>query len=121
MKTYLETMTEHYIIAALWSCSMDNEESFDTVYSPHQIDPTSKTRCTEACDEFQALAGELLNNWTPEQAGHDFWLSRNGHGAGFFDRSEIAKKETCEALQDICRRFGERYCYSIDETTFGIE
>jgi hypothetical protein len=21
------------------------------------------------------------------QAGHDFWLSRNGHGAGFFDKS----------------------------------
>ncbi len=22
---------------------------------------------------------------TPEQAGHDFWLTRNGHGAGFWD------------------------------------
>ncbi len=21
-----------------------------------------------------------------EQAGHDFWLTRNGHGAGFWDR-----------------------------------
>ena len=25
------------------------------------------------------MAGEF------EQAGHDFWLSRNGHGAGFWD------------------------------------
>ena len=22
---------------------------------------------------------------TPEQAGHDFWLTRQGHGAGFWD------------------------------------
>ena len=25
-----------------------------------------------------------------EAAGHDFWLSRNGHGAGFFDRGNEA-------------------------------
>jgi hypothetical protein len=25
--------------------------------------------------------------WTGEErAGHDFWLTRNGHGAGFWDR-----------------------------------
>jgi len=24
--------------------------------------------------------------YTEEQAGHDFWLTRNGHGAGFWDR-----------------------------------
>lgn len=23
------------------------------------------------------------------QAGHDFWLTRNGHGSGFWDRKEI--------------------------------
>jgi len=24
-------------------------------------------------------------NKTPDQAGHDFWLTRQGHGAGFWD------------------------------------
>ena len=24
-----------------------------------------------------------------EQAGHDFYLTRNGHGAGFWDRPEL--------------------------------
>ena len=30
-------------------------------------------------------------------AGHDFWLSRNGHGAGFFDRGK-RKSGVCEIV-----------------------
>ena len=36
-----------------------------------------------------------------EQLGHDLWLSRNGHGAGFFDRGydeDVEKK-----LEDAAR------------------
>ncbi len=91
------------------------------MFKPDQIEPKALERCKEACASFMELAGPLLDNWDADQAGHDFWLSRNGHGVGFFDRSEIADKETRDALQNICRRFGERYCYSIDENTFGIE
>jgi len=25
------------------------------------------------------------DNQTPQQAGHDFWFTRNGHGSGFWD------------------------------------
>lgn len=27
--------------------------------------------------------------YTPEQVGRDFWLTRNGHGVGFWDRSFV--------------------------------
>lgn len=33
-----------------------------------------------------------------ERFGHDFWLTRNGHGAGFWDRSELADPLPTEYL-----------------------
>ena len=43
------------------------------------------------CAEFQRENATLLSaaeelGETAEQAGRDFWLTRNGHGAGFWDR-----------------------------------
>jgi hypothetical protein len=44
------------------------------------------------CAQFLSKAEGLLKQaadeygYTMEQAGHDLWLTRNGHGAGFWDR-----------------------------------
>jgi hypothetical protein len=43
-----------------------------------------------------------------ECAGTDFWLSRNGHGAGFFDRGD---DPVFRRLQDAARVYGETYVY----------
>lgn len=32
------------------------------------------------------VARALVAGLTPEQIGHDLWLTRNGHGTGFWDR-----------------------------------
>lgn len=42
-------------------------------------------------------------------AGHDFWLSRNGHGAGFFDRGD---DDCFNRLQTAAGRFCEVNCES---------
>jgi hypothetical protein len=38
------------------------------------------------CADFQAANAEDLTEIDSAQAGHDFWLTRNRHGAGFWDR-----------------------------------
>jgi hypothetical protein len=43
------------------------------------------------CADFQTQNPDLLEEYcasgrTMEQASHDFWLTRNRHGAGFWDR-----------------------------------
>jgi hypothetical protein len=40
-----------------------------------------------------------------ESAGHDFWLTRNHHGAGFWDRGD---HPCLDRLTDAAHRFGER-------------
>lgn len=46
------------------------------------------------------LAGDLLADWPL-----DFWLTRQGHGCGFWDGKY--PDEIGEALSDIARGFGE--------------
>lgn len=33
--------------------------------------------------------------YSPERFGHDFWLTRCGHGAGFWDRDELSAPPVC--------------------------
>jgi len=50
----------------------------------------------------EVVCGPDFNEW--ERAGHDFWLSRNGHGAGFFDGDW--PEPYGDTLQDAAEKFG---------------
>lgn len=92
-----DIILKHYLVAALWTAELDNR-------TIDEVSPSSLERATKDVDSFVDKAGSLLNDIDEEQIGHDFWLSRNGHGAGFFDRElgEIGDK-----LQEISRNFKE--------------
>lgn len=49
-----------------------------------------------------------------EMAGHDFWLTRNGHGVNFLDRTEWPE-EVAERLCAAANAFGEVYVYVGDD------
>lgn len=42
----------------------------------------------------------------------DFWLTRNGHGVGFWDRDVGA---VGDRLTKACKKFGETYLYVGDD------
>jgi hypothetical protein len=57
------------------------------------------------CKDFKAACAEEgldLDKWGQSKAGHDFWLTRNGHGAGFWDRG----RKDGDALTKIAKSFG---------------
>jgi hypothetical protein len=81
-----------YIEAALWSSTDDLGEPLDKNYDVADLSDDLVASVCRDCREFQrenyndlAIAYEHVA-YNVEQAGHDFWLSRNWHGAGFFDR-----------------------------------
>ena len=86
----LDEFTKAYIEAALWSSTDDNDDPLDSNYSLSDIAPETLEKIKTDCKNFQDANGQLLidGGWSMEQAGHDFWLSRNGHGADFFDRTD---------------------------------
>jgi hypothetical protein len=66
------------------------------------------------CADFRDDAGDLLDGIDESQAAHDFWLTRNGHGAGFWDRGlgKVGQK-----LTKIAKDFGSVDLYVGDDGT----
>jgi hypothetical protein len=77
-----------YLETALWSTLDESDptggEPMDSNYTIDDIAPDSYARLqSEAHDFYTANLADIDDD--PGQAGHDFWLTRSGHGAGFWD------------------------------------
>ena len=46
-------------------------------------------------------------------APHDFWLTRNEHGAGFWDKEDKYGKNEAAVLTEICKEIGGCDCYHL--------
>lgn len=86
----MDPFTQAYIECALWSSTDNVDDSggapLDDNYSSDDIDAVTLAQMVKDCKDFQESNAKDLEGLHPGQAGHDFWLTRNGHGAGFWDR-----------------------------------
>lgn len=116
-KDYLDEFTLGYIEAMCWTeCNPDNPD-LDGL-GLDDLTEESFSAAVEDCKVFQqSHAADLERayakpDYDAGRAGHDFWLSRNGHGVGFFDRD---LGEVGDRLQDAARSSG---AVDIDEGDF---
>lgn len=100
-QTNLDQFVRGYIDALLWSEWQETDEGksipLDKHYSATDVHPDSLKRIRLDCEQFLADAEPLITDESrlaridPEQgtlwdyAGHDFLLTRNRHGAGYWD------------------------------------
>ena len=87
MKHVSNEMLNAYIECALWSSIDDNGEPLDGLDA--SLSSASAQAFERDCSGFMDLIegeGIDVSELDDTQIGHDFWLSRNGHGAGFWDR-----------------------------------
>jgi len=103
-----EIVLQAYLEAMLWV----NEEMDELTIS--DVDETlvefSKVEIEKFINIIELTKGAVreANTYSDEQLGHNFLLSRNGHGAGFFDNGN-------DILQDICKKFGSVDVYIGDD------
>lgn len=97
-----------YILAALWSTTDDNDEPLDKNYETSDISPETLAGMEADCNRFQTENSETLTENTPAMAGHDFWLTRNRHGAGFWDGGWPINGD---GLTEAAHSFGEVQLY----------
>ena len=75
--------------------------------------------CVLECNRFLANAKTYVGGLIPEnyfeQAGHDFYLTRNGHGSGFWDKPEIYGEKYSKILTEISNQFGCTNFYISDD------
>lgn len=95
----LDVFTRAYLETALWSSVDDDGEPLDHRYSRDDFAPSAIARAIADCEAFQRFTG--VNE---EQAGQDFWLTRNRHGAGFWDGDW---GDVGDRLTDASHAFGE--------------
>ncbi len=103
---YINSILQGYLECALWT-----EEELDE-YAISDIADESQENAKKDIKEFVEKAGDLLNGLDPEQIGHDLWLTRNGHGAGFWDRG---LGEVGDKLTDIAKNMGMKNIEKIDD------
>lgn len=113
---YISTMLNAYVECALWSSMDESDEDggrpMDENYGLEDIADDALASMRDDVDAFARFQAEHLAGIDPGQAGHDFWLTRNGHGAGFWDRG---LGDVGNQLTDACRPYGESYLYIGDD------
>ena len=115
---------EGYLECAGWLVNESYDENTGRVTTEERDDrggpfsPLAVAHASDAVRDFLALIdGEDLDVYLSGRSMHDLgadlWLSRNGHGAGFFDRG---REDAYARLQDDASSYGEAYAYW-NETT----
>jgi hypothetical protein len=129
----LDEFLDAYVAASIWG-SADNGnggEPLDRNHDASDLAPETLAKMRADCAAFleHRLGGRLISiaeglsergHWVKpgrcsivEQAGHDFWLSRNGHGCGYWDGDW--PKGVGEALDRLAKEFGEHDLYVGDD------
>lgn len=79
----LKIMLDAYIEAIYFTETGDEGQP----PSDAELTDISRMRSYQACADFILATEELgVKDFDWVQAGHDLWLTRNGHGTGFWDR-----------------------------------
>ncbi len=80
----LDDFTRSYIETALWLSTDEQDQPLDERFEIEDIESVVLQNMIDDCAQFQQANADDIGDET-ERAGHDFWLTRNGHGAGFWD------------------------------------
>ncbi|GGU45795.1 hypothetical protein [Lentzea flava] len=97
----MEIFFQQYVTTALWSSLDDDGEPLDAVFSVDDFERESEQSLWEDCHDFVVSNWPDLSRLDPGQCGHDFWLSRNGHGTGFWDRGNGAIGDRLHAAAKV--------------------
>jgi len=116
----LDAMHQHYMVTALWSSTDNSDDSggepLDKNFDISDIDERDIMRMRDDCmkfyhenrDDIEAVIGKTGPYGHREidhaSIGHDFWLTRNGHGAGFWDGDY--PEPQAERLTESAEKFG---------------
>ncbi len=109
--TDLDRFIQAYIEALYFTDTGDDEQpDSDTELSPETL-----LDIQADCRSFWRRAVHYVpaSDMNPERAGHDFWLTRNGHGAGFWDGDW--PEPYAEILTKIAKAYDEMETYLGDD------
>ncbi len=107
MNNRLTTMVEAYIEAIYFTETGDIDQPPKTA----TLTPYCLLQCYLQCRNFHGAVTDApaLDGWKDmdwRQIGHDLWLTRNGHGVGFWARPEIYGEANAMMFTRLARAMG---------------
>jgi hypothetical protein len=107
-----------YVESALWSSTDDDDDPMGVACTFQDIAPNTLAAMQEDLDSFLSANSDDVSlfveatglSW--EYVAHDFWLTRNRHGAGFWSRGagDVGRR-----LTDAAHKYGESFLYAGDD------
>lgn len=93
-------MLDSYLECIEWAdCNTDRDPDFENSLG---FSYKLKERAENDVRSFLEIMGENFDGKLLEMAGHDLWLTRNGHGTGFWDRPEVYGERLAKKCDDLC-------------------
>ena len=117
---FIDKVTRGYLGCALWSSDDDEGDPLDGKYDRFDFDDESVEKAKKDIRMFMDKATVFFMEdeiSDPDHIGHDLWLTRNGHGAGFWDGDYEQGKE----LSEICDEMGGADAFETDDGGVAIE
>jgi hypothetical protein len=124
----LDSFALSYVETMCWSSADENGTNFDSSeYMDTEFADETIARIKQDCAKFRAQSDPLFDcfneqsddypvNPSQYHVAHDFWLTRNRHGAGFWDGDYPEPLAT--KLTDLAHSFGEQNLYVGDDGKF---
>lgn len=103
-----------YLKTALWSSTDENGEALDAVYHVDDFAQSAVDQAASDLDDFFESNEEAIeaSGLSDSDVAHNFWLTRNRHGAGFWDKG---LGEIGEELTEAAHAYGESDAYEGDD------
>lgn len=105
------TYYEEFRIAYIEAAEFTDPETTPTALFLAQAHQATR-QFLQALNILQPSLVRPLNELPISQMGHDLWLTRNGHGTGFWDRNELYSNTEARIFDALATAMGEHDIYS---------
>lgn len=112
----IEKFLKQYVETALWASNDESDENtggepMDRNYDYDDVDEKALQQMRVDIKKFLELAEPYIQDADITDVAHDFWLTRGGHGTGFWDKEDKYGEENAKALTAISKKFPEASLY----------
>jgi len=116
----LKAIISGYIDAIEWTEYGPDSEFTEGAQFSGELIKKAESDCEAFYNLFKpCLSRAMVNSteYTWKGVGHDLWLTRNGHGAGFWGRKlgSFGGYDIGDCLSEACKMSGESYLYEGDD------
>ncbi len=111
----LDAFERQYIETALWSSTGEDDRQLCESVSVSDLAPETLATMRADCAKFREnpVLADILARYDDVDLGHDLWLTRNEHGAGYWD-GDYADPDG-EALTKAAHALGTQDLYVGDD------